>query len=128
MWPNNRNTLTSFFVAFAVEVFLAAGLAATVFFFAGALAAASFSFGSLAFAAVFLGAAGWLLCWSSVRYRDGYEVEVAALTSFKTFVFTLGASLTLPEGPLGRENMPCSAPLAIARLSWEVWRPVMSIL
>ena len=127
MRPNEHETLTSFFVAFAVEVFLAAGLAATVFFFVGALAA-SFSFGSLALAAVFLGAAGWLLCWSSVRYRDGYEVDVAVLTSFKTFVFTLGASLTLPEGPLGRENMPCSAPLAMARLSWEVWRPVMSIL
>ena len=127
MCGQTNETLTSFFVAFAVEVFLAAGLAATVFFFVGALAA-SFSFGSLALAAVFLGAAGWLLCWSSVRYRDGYEVDVAVLTSFKTFVFTLGASLTLPEGPLGRENMPCSAPLAMARLSWEVWRPVMSIL
>jgi len=32
----------------------------------------------------------------------------------------LGASLTLPEGPLGRKNMPPSAPEVIARLSWYV--------
>ena len=40
----------------------------------------------------------------------------------------LGGSLTLPEGPLGRKKMPSSAPLVIARLSWEIRVPVKSML
>jgi len=39
----------------------------------------------------------------------------------------LAASLTLPEGPLGRENVPLSAPFLIERLSWLLRVGVNSI-
>lgn len=41
------------------------------------------------------------------------------LTSFDADVF-FGASLTLPEGPLGKTKMPPSAPEAMARLRFEL--------
>ena len=48
-------------------------------------------------------------------------------TSFES-ALTLGASLTLPDGPFGRENEPDSAPCEIARLSWERAALFISIL
>jgi len=43
-------------------------------------------------------------------------------------VLVLGASLTLPEMPLGREKTPFSVPLLIVRLIWETTPASTSIL
>jgi len=40
----------------------------------------------------------------------------------------LGGSLTRPEGPFGKTNVPFSAPVAIALLSWVFWAfPISSL-
>ena len=56
---------------------------------------------------------------SEVKFHTSLESAAGAF---------LGGSLTLPEGPLGRKKMPSSAPLVIARFSWEIRVPVKSML
>lgn len=47
------------------------------------------------------------------------RVERFERTSFAGAGLIFGASLTLPEGPLGRAKIASSAPLVIARLRWD---------
>jgi hypothetical protein len=87
----------------AVEVFLAAGFAAA--FLATALgAAAAFLAAGLAGAAA-LGAAGFLA---------GAAGFLGATFSLFALDLALGASLTRPEGPLGRTRAPVSSPRVMA--------------
>jgi hypothetical protein len=51
-----------------------------------------------------------------VRTKCSCPAEYAH-TSLAAPVLTLGASLTLPEGPLGSAKMPFSAPAVIARFN-----------
>jgi len=58
--------------------------------------------------------------------NDGNVNNKVIHTSLEAEGLTLGASLTLPEGPLGRLKIPASAPVAMARFSWKRLTPVTS--
>ena len=101
---------------------MAASLVAVAFFLVTGLAAGLTAFSTTAFLAagalvevVALVEAGLAFC---KHVSKGLSTKKdRRLTSLAGADLTLGASLTFPEGPLGNEKIPSSAPLAIARLS-----------
>jgi len=125
-----------FAAAAFTAVFLVSFFALVVFFVDGFLAVTAF----LVVAGAFLGAAGFFVEALSV---DGLVLLVAAFFTGTAFLVSgaffagagfldgglvfslvsadvlgrLGASLTLPEGPLGKTNVSFSAPRVSAKLS-----------
>jgi len=73
-----------------------------------------------------------VVAFLSVGLATGLVSFLARLTGLFSFVwlassaFPLGANFTLPEGPLGRVKTPFSSPLMMARLIFELTRPVIS--
>lgn len=120
--------VAGFAAGFAEGLATAAGL---VVFLAGAVAAFLEGAGRLVVAVVapvffaralfaatgFFDGAGFLV--AATGFLAGLGLEAATVAG-AVFSFSLSerplASLTFPEGPLGRENRPFSAPWAIARL------------
>jgi len=117
-------------VVFLVAAALALGLPATTFLGAGFLAAAGLALAG----AAFLGAAALVVAFAAAL---GLAVEALAALGLAAVALALeaglfslaaedsaglvfGASLTLPDGPLGRVNTPFSAPEVIAFESWVV--------
>jgi len=129
---------------FAVLAFLAAGFfaavvlpfpvafdffAVDVYFFVVAVVAAGFdvaalaAFGLAAAVVEVLAFNGFLVVVAFLTVVDLALVAVGFLVAGLAFslaasLFPFPASLTLPEGPLGRTNVPFSAPCAMALLSW----------
>lgn len=64
----------------------------------------------------------------SVSTTTSLDNDRTQHTSLAGATLFLGASLTLPEGPLGSAKIFSSAPLAMARLSCDVCRPPISSL
>jgi len=99
--------------------------------------------------ALFLVAAAVATCFTAPRLDGAVAFFVALALGTATFLatvgaaflvgsefsfeadvkgFALGASLILPDGPLGSIKMPASVPLVIARFSWDRLSPDTSIL
>jgi len=111
------------FLVVAVVAFLVVVVA--VFFVGAAFLVAAAAAGLVAFlaaGAAFFTAAAGLEAVLLVFGLAGFAF------SFAESVLTLGASLTLPDGPLGRKKEPASAPCEMARLSRERAALFISIL
>lgn len=95
-----------------VVAFVPAGFAATTFFLV--VPVAVFAAGLVAGLAVL--DAGFEFCVQNRNASDNIHRTIIR-TSLDAPAFAFGASLTFPEGPLGRANTPFSAPVVIARFS-----------
>jgi len=117
--------VTEDFVDLVADFFAAAGFFAGAFFAAGflattaflELAAGVFLTVDLAVAVFFAGAFAGTLVGALVFTVAGLGLA-AGLFSFEASLFCFGASLTRPEGPLGREKIFFSSPLAMALANW----------
>jgi len=130
-------TAPGFFTTFAVVVaFLAGALVVVPLAGARGLRAVVVVFEVLVVVVVFLavvvplaGAKGFLAV-VEVGFLVTFLVVVVGVdlvpgTSFSWVVFF--ASLTLPEGPLGSENLPASSPVLMAREMWELAEASMTM-
>jgi len=145
---------TFFSAVFAVDAFLAGAVDFVAGFLPGALAVvffavAFFGAGAAAFfvaaVVVFLVAAGFfaldtvavafvvVFLEGASTFLTGAFFTAAGFFAGTGFAFSssdadffLGASLTLPEGPLGKAKMPAEAPEEMARLSWYKFAPETS--
>jgi len=121
--------VTEDFVDLVADFFAAAGFFAGAFFAAGFLATTAFlelAAGvfltvdlavAVFFAGAFAGAFAGTLVGALVFTEAGLGLA-AGLFSFEASLFCFGASLTRPEGPLGRERIFFSSPLAMALANW----------
>lgn len=119
-------------VAFFVVVVGFFALPAKTFLGAAAVfLAATFAAGAAAFLVLAgLVLEGGLEFCMIIEICMGHVNDIHLHTSFEPDVngFVLGASLTLPDGPLGSTKIPASAPLVMARFNWDRLSPDMSIL
>jgi len=104
-------TAAAFFVAVVLVFFVVAG------FFALDAAAVAFVLAFL------MGTSGFL---AGAFFTTGFFAGTGFEFSSSDVGFFLGASLTLPEGPLGKAKTPESAPDVMARLSWYKFAPETS--
>ncbi len=128
--PRFAGALVFFVVAAALPLpastFFGAAFFASTFFTAAlgaALATAGFFTDAGLAAAVFDGGLLFYKYHISISPTNAYHIIHTSLDA----ALTLGASLTLPDGPLGRRNIPPSAPVAIARFSCPRFTPLASM-
>lgn len=118
--------LLAFFSTFVVLVFFDL----PVFLLVAAAVLLRAFFDVAGFASIAFVPAGFAFL-SEQHYQLNKMMNNASKDKFTSLLeegLSLGASLTLPEGPFGRAKMPIWAPCAIARLSCDALAPSISSL